>query len=88
MINLRKVVNTIYIGIRDTHPRYIKLLYFYISYIEFHIFVYPPIIGKRIPVLLLPGVRISFSSADVTYLLSYFSKAPCAVHGRNASMET
>lgn len=51
MINLRKVVNTIYIGIRDIHPRYIKLLYFYISYIEFHIFVYPPIIGKRIPVL-------------------------------------
>lgn len=54
MINLRKVVNTIYIGIRDIHPRYIKLLYFYISYIEFHIFVYPPIIGKRIPVSPLP----------------------------------
>lgn len=52
--HLRKVVNTIYIGIRDTHPRYIKLLYFYISYIEFHIFVYPPIIGKRIPVSPLP----------------------------------
>lgn len=91
--HLRKVVNTIYIGIRDTHPRYIKLLYFYISYIEFHIFVYPPIIGKRIPVLPPPPCSYFFfiRGCHISSFLFFESPVRCPrtkrVHGNVTERE-